>query len=96
MINENSYNLDDEEKEILEAFEKGELRSNLKDPVKDLAGVIKAAENTLKKNRTVNIKISEVDLIKIKSKAYENGIPYQTLMGTILHQYANDRLTTAL
>ena len=96
MINENSYNLDDEEKEILEAFEKGELRSNLKVPEKDLTEVIKAAENTLKKNRTVNIKISEVDLIKIKSKAYENGIPYQTLMGTILHQYANDRLTAAL
>jgi predicted DNA binding CopG/RHH family protein len=96
MINENSYNLDDEEKQILEAFEKGELRSNLKDPEKDLAEVIKAAENTLKKNRTVNIKISEVDLMKIKSKAYENGIPYQTLMGTILHQYANDRLTASL
>ena len=96
MINERTYNLNDEEKQILEAFEKGELRSNLKDPEKDLAEVIKAAENTLKKNRTINIKLSEVDFIKIKSKAHENGIPYQTLIGAILHQYANNRLTAAI
>jgi predicted DNA binding CopG/RHH family protein len=48
------------------------------------------------KKKEYPILLAKYEYWDIESKAYENGIPYQTLMGTILHQYANDRLTAAL
>lgn len=90
-----AYKLDPEEQEILDAFEKGTLRSTLKDP-KDIEAIVKAAENTLVRNKRVNVRLSEIDVMKIKAKAHENGIPYHTLIGSVLHQYANGKLTAAL
>jgi predicted DNA binding CopG/RHH family protein len=95
MIKNRTYKLDQEEQEILDAFDKGELKSSLKDP-KELETVIMAAKSTLKRNKKVNVKVSEVDLMKIKAKAHENGIPYQTLIGAVLHQYANGKLTASI
>ena len=51
--------------------------------------LIKLAKANLKKSKNINIRISEPTLLKLKSRAMENGIPYQTLVSTILHQYAN-------
>ena len=95
MIEYKSYELDPEEQEILEAFEKGELKSNIKDP-KELEEIIMAAKSTLKKNARINIRLSEIDLMKIKAKAHESGIPYNTLIGAVLHQYANGKLSAAI
>lgn len=95
MIKNRTYKLDQEEQQILEAFEKGELQSSIKEP-KELEAIIMAAQNTLKMNKKVNVKVSEVDLMKIKAKAHENGIPYQTLIGAVLHQYANGKLTASI
>ncbi|MEK7570641.1 MAG: CopG family antitoxin [Patescibacteria group bacterium] len=80
--------LTDEEKEILEAFEKGDLvtSENATQIKKEL---VKAAKHTLNKTKNINIRLSEKDLIKAKAKASETGIPYQTLISSVIHQFVN-------
>jgi len=79
--------LDAYEKEISDSFDKGEWKSvkNLKHE-KEIAK--KAARNTLRKNARINIRLSSNDLLRIKQKAVFEGIPYQTLIASILHKYA--------
>ena len=80
------------ENEILRAFEAGELKS-----VKNLPAEIKKyksyARETLKKNRRVNIRMSEYDLKAIQLKAMEEGVPYQTYISSVLHKVADGRMT---
>jgi predicted DNA binding CopG/RHH family protein len=84
--------LDKEETEILDSFERGEWKQ-----VKNLKAEIKRhqeyARKTLNKDRRVNIRISSKDLEEIQLLAIENGIPYQTLMTSILHRYVHGSLT---
>jgi predicted DNA binding CopG/RHH family protein len=84
--------LDKEEKEILDSFERGEWKQ-----VKNLKAEIKKhqeyARKTLKKDKRVNIRISSRDLEEIQALAVENGIPYQTLISSILHRYVHGGLT---
>lgn len=81
--------LDDEEQQIVEDFEKalesGTLESapNLEARKKELQQI---ARNTLNKTRNINIRLTERDLYRLKSKAIEEGIPYQTLASSILHK----------
>ena len=83
-------NLNQEEQEILTAFEKGELK-----PVRHQAVLIArlrtAARNTIKKDRRVNIRLSTKDLTELQALAIQEGIPYQTLMSSVLHKYASGR-----
>ncbi len=82
---------DMEEKEIIESYEKDEWKT-ISD-VKDETGKYrKYARNTLLKNKRINIRISERDLINIKAKSMEEGIPYQSLISSILHKYINGKL----
>ena len=76
--------LDEYEKEILEAYENGMLR-----PSKSHADYQEIARNTMKKNRKINIRISENDLSALQRKAAREGIPYQTLIGSVLHKYVS-------
>lgn len=80
--------LTDEETEILEAIENGEFVS-VKNLDKAKAEAIAAAKNTLNKTKNINIRLSEKSLLKIKAKAVHEGIPYQTLVSSVLHKYAN-------
>lgn len=79
------YDLDPEEEELLESVERGEWVSvpNFEQRKKELQQI---ARNTLNKTRNINIRLSERDLHKLKVKAAEQGIPYQTLAASILHQ----------
>ncbi len=81
------YDLNKEEQELLDAFEAGEFVSvpNLK---AEKIRLQKAAKNTLNKTRNINIRLSERDLYKLKAKAIEEGIPYQTLASSIVHKSA--------
>jgi predicted DNA binding CopG/RHH family protein len=83
-------NLDAEEREILDAFEAGSLR-----PVRNSSALLSrlrtAARNTIKKDRRVNIRISSKDLTELQIKAIQEGLPYQTLMSSVLHKYAAGR-----
>ncbi len=82
MENNNGYN--EYEAEILQAYENGELTAN--DSQIDYQSI---ARNTMKKNRQINIRIAENDLSAIQRKAAREGIPYQTLIGSILHKFAS-------
>lgn len=79
------YELTKEEKELLEEIEKGNfVRVPNFEKVKKEVQL--AARNTLNKTRNINIRLSERDLHKLKTKAIEEGLPYQTLAGSILHK----------
>ena len=79
------YELDPEEEEILKAFEEGKLVRS-KDFQKQKKLLEEAARNTLNKTRNINIRLTERDLARLKRKAAEEGIPYQTLASSILHK----------
>ena len=80
-----------EEKEILEALESGEIE--LERPSKALlADLAKAGENTFKKDKRINIRLSRHDLLGIQRKAAQKGIPYQALISGLIHQYVEGDL----
>jgi len=79
------YELDSEEQAQLEAIERGEFVS-VKDLEKAKRETQAVAKNTLNKTRNINIRLSERDLYRLKAKAMEEGIPYQTLASSILHK----------
>ena len=83
--------LDKEEKEILDSYERGEWKSvkNLKKEIERHKGY---ARNTLKKDKRVNIRISSMVLDEIQTRAVEDGMPYQTLISSILHRFITGRL----
>jgi len=83
--------LNKEEKEILESFERGEWKRipNMKSEIKKH---IEYAKATTRKDKRVNIRISSRDLESIQRKALEEGIPYQTLISSLLHKFVNGRM----
>lgn len=84
-------NLNKEEKELLHSFNQGEWE-RIPNNEEELEKFRKAAQNTLKKDKRINIRISGRDLTEIKRKAVNEGIPYQTLISSILHKYVNGTL----
>jgi len=76
--------LDGYEKEILEAYENGKLK-----PAESKTDYQTIARNTMKKNRKINIRISDNDLSALQRRAAREGIPYQTLIGSVLHKFAS-------
>jgi predicted DNA binding CopG/RHH family protein len=83
--------LTNDEKEILQSYENGEWVSpkRLSTDRNQLKGYAKAA---LRKDRRINIRISETDLIQLQRKAVQDGLPYQTLVSSVLHKFINGRL----
>ena len=86
--------LSKDEKDLLGSVERGEWKS-VSHFEKDKKSAMLAARATLKKNKRVNIRISQSDLDYLQRRAYEEGIPYQTLMTSVLHRFAHGRLKTA-
>jgi predicted DNA binding CopG/RHH family protein len=84
-------NLNQEEKELLESYENDEWES-ISTPF-DIARYKVAAKNTFKKDKRVNIRMSEMDLELLQEQALIEGLPYQTLMSSVLHKYVTGRLT---
>jgi predicted DNA binding CopG/RHH family protein len=82
--------LDAYEHEVLGAFERGELKSVA--TKEELAKLKAAARATAIKDRRVNIRLSSGDLSDIQVRALEEGIPYQTLIASVLHKYVTGRL----
>jgi predicted DNA binding CopG/RHH family protein len=83
--------LDREEAEILEAFESGTLKRT-----KDADGLLERhkqyAEATFRKDARINIRLSSRDLRRLQKRALAEGIPYQTLIASILHKYVEGRM----
>ncbi|MCD6151624.1 MAG: hypothetical protein J7J70_08255 [Deltaproteobacteria bacterium] len=84
----NINKLDNEEQDILNAYNDGKLNGS---PISQT--MIVSAKETLKKNKNINIRISENDLESIKLLAVREGMPYQTLIGSLIHKYASGYLT---
>jgi predicted DNA binding CopG/RHH family protein len=83
-------NIDEYELEILSAYETGKLQSVA--TKSELAKFKAAARATAIKDRRVNIRLSSGDLSDIQVKALEEGVPYQTLIASVLHKYVTGRL----
>lgn len=79
----------EEEKEVWEAF-KNLPDTNIQPRKKELQ---KNARAALEKNKRISILVSERDLFELKTRALENGIPYQTLIGTLIHHYITDKIS---
>lgn len=79
--------LDDEEQEITVAIEQGKIKKAKK--IKEKMATAKiAAANYLSKDTKINIRLSSSDLLRIKQMAAYEGLPYQTLIASLLHKYA--------
>ena len=83
--------LDEKEKELLESYEADEWVSS-KGLDAERRTYAEAARSTFRKGRRVNIRISTKDLESIQQKSLEEGLPYQTLIASILHKYITGRL----
>jgi predicted DNA binding CopG/RHH family protein len=84
-------NLDTYELEILEAYEAGKLKPIASKA--ELQRMRSAARSTAIKDKRVNIRLSSADLLDIQAKALAEGMPYQTLIASILHKYASGKLS---
>jgi predicted DNA binding CopG/RHH family protein len=83
--------LDRFEREILGAYEK-EVLVSARPTKAQLAAFSEAVRATFVKNKRVNIRISAADLMDLQARAYEEGVPYQTLIASVLHKYVSGRL----
>ena len=81
-----------EEKELIASVERGEWKP-VKNRDKELLRYREAARETLRKDARINIRLTQRDLFNLKSKALREGIPYQTLVASILHKYLTGQLT---
>ena len=81
-----------EDQEILEKFNRGELRraAGAED---EMETARQAARSTFNKTRRVNLRVTERDFNLAHARAREEGIPYQTLLSSVIHKYLSGRLT---
>ena len=85
------YKLDSEEKEILNDYENDEY-IEISDMEKEIEKHTEYARATFLKNKRINIRISQRDLEYVQRKALEEGIPYQTLIASLIHRYISGKL----
>ncbi len=83
--------LDKEEGELKSSVEQEEWRS-VRKKKGELSRYQEIARSTFRKDRRVNIRISSKDLEALQKRALEEGVPYQTLMSSVLHKYVTGRL----
>jgi predicted DNA binding CopG/RHH family protein len=87
----NELKLQQDELELLASYEKDEWQSakNVKEEVGQYQAYARA---TFRKDKRVNIRISEKDLLDLQKRAIREGIPYQTLISSVIHKYVNGML----
>ena len=81
-----------EERDILDQYERGDLRS-APDIDREVEVARLAARNTFNKTKRVNLRVTERDFSLAHARAREEGIPYQTLLASVIHKYLSGRLT---
>lgn len=89
-----SKRLTKEERDLLKSVEHGEWKSV---PLarSERQRFIAMARRTLRKNRRINIRLSEPDLEALQARAFQEGIPYQTLVTSVLHKYVTGQIKAA-
>jgi len=90
-MSEKMIKLSDEEVDILRTYEDGEWGS-VEEIESETQRYAQYARDTFRKDKRVNIRITSKNLEALQKKAREEGIPYQTLISSILHKYVNGRL----
>jgi len=80
-----------EEKELIASVERGEWVS-VKKSEKDLNRFREMARETLRKDARINIRLTKRDFFNLKSKALKEGMPYQTLVASIIHKYVGGQM----
>lgn len=83
--------LDTDEKKLAQSLEQEEWISDLTQ--KDKATYKEYARYSLNKQKRINIRMSERDLVKIRAKAIEEGVPYQSLISMLIHKYNEGKLS---
>lgn len=86
--------LSKEEQKILDSFERGEWVS-VKNLSRRKAELMRYARSTLKKDKRLNIRISERDLTELQKKAVSEGLPYQTYVSSVIHKFVSGKLVEA-
>lgn len=79
--------LNQDEQKLLEAYESDEFKSNLNADRRKL--LAEAAKDTFKKDKRMNIRISSRDMEALQRRALEEGLPYQSLVSSVLHKYVS-------
>ena len=82
--------IDADEKELLQSVDRGEWKAA--GGKREFARFSRYAKATFKKDRRLNIRLSSKDLEAIQKRALAEGLPYQTLIASLLHKYASGRL----
>jgi predicted DNA binding CopG/RHH family protein len=85
---------DANEQALLDSFEAGEWMADSNEAA-DIARYRAAASKALLKNKRVNIRLSSMDLEGLQAKAAQEGLPYQTLIASVLHKYISGRLVNS-
>jgi len=80
-----------EEQELIASVERGEWKP-VKDMEKEIARHRLIARETMKKDQRINVRLTQHDLVGLKTKAAHEGIPYQTLVASIIHKYVSGQL----
>jgi len=83
--------IDQEEKDLMKSIERDDWQP-VKDFKKDKDKAISAARNTLKKDKRINLRLTQKDYHQIQIRAIEEGIPYQTLISSLVHKYLSGSL----
>ncbi len=83
-----------EEKAVYDSIEHGEW-VEIDDPAREKRRYRSYAEAAMKKSKRINIRLSEADLESLQRKALEEGLPYQTLISSVLHKYVRGKLQEA-
>ncbi len=83
--------LSKEEKALLDSVESGEWET-IPDVKKELKRYQVIAKNSLKKDERINIRLASKDLMGLQKKAMQEGLPYQTLISSVLHKYVTGQL----
>lgn len=83
--------LDVEEMEILESLEAGQLKRSI-NAEEEIVLAKKAAKEYLSKSKNVTIRLSLADVNAVKRRSQEVGIPYQTIISSLIHQYASGKI----
>lgn len=83
--------LDEYERTLIESIEHDEFTMEPLSP-EEMKRFKQIAANTGRKDQRMNIRMSSADMQKLKARALQEGIPYQTLVSSILHKFVNNRL----
>ena len=94
MTSKNKITLEEDELELLDSVEAGEWKS-VRNSVAEISKAQEAAGNYFKKNARVNIRLPERDLLLLKQIAANEGMPYQTLISSVLHKFAASQFRKA-